>query len=399
MAQRAVPRLFALFCVVFAAFVPPAAAAQARCQLDDQKMQQTQKKIDKARAFAKAEASEKFNIKTKGHAVESKSMYFIWSFDPGTCENLVMSSVNVVHLLADKKTGKHVKNAVAHLDPSTLEVEDVSEHVGRFNASYQVQATNWSGYTTELLQKGKTMTLNGAQASWNVPELHSPEYADPYCYSTVCVLSTWISLQADRVGTQMAQSGVMSVRDCDLYRSGSSPDNWEITYRCSNTHHLFYEFYPASAIGCTSSHHSTKAGDEIYAGMLQSSGYYTIQVSNQTNGYVCTSEGAQYSYEAKASSFILELTEIAGEIMTLPAFFAVEMSDATVIAWTGKELRKFGLDTIVNSLAPNNAANAITTIMGSGRSQNVVPSYVTSGGEFSHVYVSSAGTGLVPVQE
>jgi hypothetical protein len=398
MAQRAAPRLFALFCVVFAAFVPPAAAAQARCQLDDQKMQQTQKKIDKARAFAKAEASEKFNIKTKGHAVESKSMYFIWSFDPGTCENLVMSSVNVVHLLADKKTGKHVKNAVAHLNPSTLEVEDVSEHVVRFNASYRKQSANWSGYTTELLQKGNTKILNGAQASWNVPELHSPEYADPFCYSTVCELATWISLQADRVGTQMAQGGVLSVRDCDLYRSGSSPDNWEITYRCSNTHHLFYEFYPASAVGCVSSHHSTKAGDEIYAGMLQSSGYYNIQVSNQTDGYVCKSEG-QYSYAAKASSFILELPETAGEIITLPAFFAVEMSDATVIAWTGKEFRKFGLDTIVNSMAPNNEANAITTIMGSAQSPNVVPSNVTSGGEFLHVYMSSAGTGLVPVQE
>ena len=308
MAQRAVPRLFALFCVMFAAFVPPAAAAQARCQLDDQKMQQTQKKIDKARAFAKAEASEKFNIKTKGHAVESKSMYFIWSFDPGTCENLVMSSVNVVHLLADKKTGKHVKNAVAHLDPSTLEVEDVSEHVGRFNASYQKYSANWSGYITELLRKGNTMTLNAAHASWNVPELESPEYADPFCYSTVCELATWISLQADQVGTQMAQGGVISVRDCDLYRSGSSPDNWEITYRCSNNHLLFYEFYPVLPVSCTSPKHSTKAGDEIYAAMTQLSGYYNVQVSNQTDGYVCKSEG-QYSYEAKASSFILELPE------------------------------------------------------------------------------------------
>jgi hypothetical protein len=117
-------------------------------------------------------------------------------------------------------------------------------------------------------------------------------------------------------------------------------------------------------------------------------------VSNQTDGYVCKSEG-QYSYEAKASSFILELPES----MTLPAFFAVEMSDATVTAWTGKEFRKFDLDTIVNSMAPNNTANAITAILGSAQSPNVVPSNVTSGGEFLHVYMSSAGTGLVPVQE
>jgi hypothetical protein len=114
---------------------------------------------------------------------------------------------------------------------------------------------------------------------------------------------------------------------------------------------------------------------------------------------VCKSEG-QYSYEAKASSFILELPEhIADEIMTLPAFFAVEMSEAQITAWDGKGYRKFNLDTIVNSMAPNNEANAITTIMGSAQSPNVVPSNVTSGGEFLHVYMSSAGTGLVPVQE
>jgi hypothetical protein len=305
-----------------------------------------------------------------------------------------MSSVNVVHLLADKKTGKHAKNAVAHLNPSTLEVEDVSEHVIRLNAAYQKHSANWSGYITELLQKGKTMVLNAAHASWNVPELQSPEYADPFCYSTVCELATWISLQADQVGTQMAQGGVLSVRDCDLYRSGSSPDNWEITYKCSNNHLLYYEFYPVLPVSCTSPKHSTKAGDEIYAAMTQLSGYYNVQVSNQTDGYVCKSEG-QYSYEAKASSFILELPES----MTLPAFFAVEMSEARVTAWDGKGYRKFNLDTIVNSMAPPNTANAITAILGSAQSPNVVPSNVTSGGEFLHVYVSSAGTGLVPVQE
>jgi hypothetical protein len=372
----------------------PAAAAEKNCATSVAAQQQAaEQRIDQQRALSLARAEKDFATRTKGYQAEFNSVYFIHSFDPESCAYRGVDSVNVVHSL--KQNGKHVKNVVAHLDPAGSRVSKFSEHEAKFMGTLTQGATTWSGYGVGLKNSAKTSykSLRYVASGWRVPQIYSPDIGDTNC-SPECTLSVWVGLSEVAGGTngKLAQAGTSSARTCQWTYDMDAGGFGAISFQCENNHAMFYEFYPAPAVGCEGSSYINEndvigvaVSRNLSNGQLTNT--YKVAVYNQTRGKACATTASYAMSNSYFASVIAEAPSFtSGMPATLPRFDTLkiegtQISDATTT---------FQLSRMVNTFAPAGQADAIKYLMYmNGTKQNILIGDVQSDSSFLQYYLTS----------
>lgn len=323
--------------------------------------------IDKAKNLA--DQNTELQSRSQNYNRGFNSIFTEWSFDPATCGNVKLTSINVAYTLSDDV--KDIKNIVVTFDPELSRIAEVSEHIA---AMFYTTGTSpiWAGYEFSG-NSGSTTPVYESKGNWFIPAVSEP--SSGFCFFQHCDLAIWAGLE-DALGAtnnHLVQAGTDSGVYC--------------TAGCSYFYWAWYEFLPSSAVQCGQ---TFNVGHQVVTTVTNkaktggSNTRYDVVITNNGNGQVCSVLNQSYTAmnSPKRAVFENERPIIQGSQARLAKFSSDQITSATMY-YSGSS--KSIYTPYTNGWYHKN------TMMNGGQT-NISVGAVGSSGQYISTWVSSNGT-------
>ena len=332
-------------------------------------------KIDTEKVKAKADKNEDKAAREKGFNSAFNSINTGWTWDPATCDNLTLTSVNVVYTLNDGK--EDVKNIVVSFDPTITNVTEVSEHpVKKFQS--QSSSNIWSGYEFPG-NSGATVDVYEAFADWTIPSVSEP--SSGFCFFQHCDLAMFVGL-VDVLGGFADNKLVQAGTDSGLY----------CTAGCSFFYYAWYELIPSAPVQCRETFNVGQTVTTAVTNHGKSNGsttLYDLTISNWSNGQLCSALNQSYTAmpHPKYAEFINERPAMGQTPARLPKFTSDTMFSGSL--WYS------GSSKSIYTPYFNHWENKVLMQNGAPGNTNISVGVVTNpsgAGQFTQTWANSNGT-------
>jgi len=175
-------------------------------------------------------------------------------------------------------------------------------------------SSNWSGYAAV------GATFDNVVGNWTEPTVS--------CSRGAQYASTWVGMDGYVPGDkgQVEQAGTDS--DCVKVRTKVKGHKATITFE--PLYFAWWEMYPSKVVVLPASSCPVAAGDAMTADVSDSSGAFTLTVSDATQGWQCASEPQSSSAPAVSAEWVVEapFSLTTGQVLKLADFGTVGFSGA-----------------------------------------------------------------------
>lgn len=232
-------------------------------------------KVNESQAKSTASSALNANVGS-GEYGAFQTSYLMWAFDPGTCTNITLTSVNVVY-------GIHVNGSLHATQELTIEINpQLTKVLGTdlrpLQSNFSVPNTyspSYGGYA--FWAASNPVFLYESIIWWNVPDVAVPS---GYNCSTTCEWAFWTGIY--NTGTsQTPQGGTDSQITCNYHG-------------CTRNYYAWYQFIGVSG---PQTCYSVSTGDQIGADANTqaivpggSVTTYFVTVADTTKGLSCTGQ-------------------------------------------------------------------------------------------------------------
>ena len=175
-------------------------------------------------------------------------------------------------------------------------------------------SSNWSGYAAV------GATFDDVTGSWTEPSVS--------CSRGVQYASIWVGMDGYVPGDkgQVEQAGT----DSDCVKVKTKAKGHKATTTFEPIYFAWWEMYPAKVVTLPASSCPVAAGDAMTADVSDSSGEFTLTLSDATQGWQCASEPQPSSAPAVSAEWVVEapFSLTTGQVLKLADFGTVGFSGA-----------------------------------------------------------------------